>query len=130
MIERAGGYVLEKAGKILGKAEVDDLARTADKVRKAEKKSHHAGENSGTVSGRARHAEFAEQVEKKDGWKSEPKIEGGPNNETGRPDALDPKGRPVELKPDTPTGHKSGKRQMAKYKRITGKNGRVIYYDP
>lgn len=41
-----------------------------------------------------------------------------------------PKGRPVELKPNTPSGRRKGRYQIRKYKVFLGKNGRVIYYDP
>jgi len=40
VIERPDGHVPEEAGNILGKAEIEDLARTAEKVRRAEKKSN------------------------------------------------------------------------------------------
>jgi RHS repeat-associated protein len=79
--------------------------------------------------GREAHREFAERVKQKPGWKSEPTIT-GPNGEKLRPDALTPSGRPVELKPDTPSGRRQGERQIEKYKEATGKNGRVIYYKP
>jgi len=46
------------------------------------------------------------------------------------PDALTPSGRPVELKPNTPSGIKQGKRQIKKYERATGKKGKVVYYNP
>ncbi|WP_229794358.1 RHS repeat-associated core domain-containing protein, partial [Arenicella chitinivorans] len=79
--------------------------------------------------GREAHKEFAEKVKQKPGWKSEKTIT-GPNGEILRPDALTPSGRPVELKPNTPTGRRQGEGQIKKYKEATGKNGRVIYYDP
>jgi hypothetical protein len=52
---------------------------------------------------------------------------------TGRkvvPDALTPSGRPVELKPNAPSGRRAGAQQLKKYERATGMKGRVIYYDP
>jgi len=78
--------------------------------------------------GKQAHREFSEKVRQKPGWKSEKTIE-GKNGEKLRPDAIDPKGRPVELKPNTPTGRKQGRKQIEKYKEATGTNGRVIYYD-
>ena len=54
----------------------------------------------------------------------------GPLGEKLRPDALTSSGRPVELKPNTPSGIKRGNAQIKKYKEAAGKNGRVIYYDP
>jgi hypothetical protein len=72
------------------------------------------------------HREFAETVSQKPGWQSEARIEGTKL----RPDAIDPLGRPVELKPNTPSGRAQGTRQLDRYKEATGTNGRVIYYDP
>ncbi|MEQ8767250.1 MAG: RHS repeat-associated core domain-containing protein [Planctomycetota bacterium] len=82
------------------------------------------GETAATIRGKLKHKEFAEKVKGK-GWKSEQRIAGT----RLRPDAIDPKGRPVELKPNTPSGRAAGKRQIEKYKAATGTNGRVIYYD-
>jgi len=79
--------------------------------------------------GREAHKEFAERVKQKPGWQSEKTIT-GPNGEKLRPDALTPSGRPVELKPNTPSGRRQGAKQIQKYKEATGKNGRVIYYNP
>lgn len=79
--------------------------------------------------GREAHREFSDKVKQKEGWKSEKTIT-GPNGEKLRPDALTPGGRPVELKPNTPSGRKQGAKQIKKYKEATGTNGRVIYYDP
>jgi RHS repeat-associated protein len=72
------------------------------------------------------HQEFAEKVRQKAGWQSETRIEGT----RLRPDAIDPKGRPIELKPNTPSGRALGARQIEKYKAATHSNGRVIYYNP
>jgi hypothetical protein len=47
-----------------------------------------------------------------------------------KPDSLDLKGRPVELKPATPSGRAAGAAAIKKYKAATNSNGRVIYYDP
>lgn len=84
---------------------------------------------SAAARGREAHKEFAERVKQKPGWQSEKTII-GPNGEKLRPDALTPSGRPVELKPNTPSGHRQGAKQIEKYKEATGTNGRVIYYDP
>jgi hypothetical protein len=46
------------------------------------------------------------------------------------PDAITPSGRPVEIKPRTPTGVQAGESQLALYERLTGNRGRVVYYDP
>jgi hypothetical protein len=84
------------------------------------------GESAAAARGRQVHREFAETVKQKPGWHSETRIEGT----RLRPDAIDPKGRPVELKPNTPSGRAAGARQIQKYKDATGTKGRVIYYDP
>jgi len=81
--------------------------------------------------GRQAHREFTERVNQKPGWRAGrgTTIE-GQNGERLIPDAIDPKGRPVELKPNTPSGRAQGARQIQKYKDATGTNGRVIYYEP
>jgi RHS repeat-associated protein len=81
--------------------------------------------------GRRAHKEFARRVRAKQaqGWRPEPTIK-KPGGKTLRPDAISPSGRPVELKPDTPTGRARGSRQIKKYEEILGKKGRVVYYDP
>ena len=64
-------------------------------------------------------------------WQSEPQNLIDPA--TGKkviPDAVTPSGRPVELKPNTPSGRRQGRRQLPKYERATGKKGKVVYYDP
>ena len=51
---------------------------------------------------------------------------------TGRivyPDAITPNGRPIEIKPRTPTGVAAGESQLPLYEWLLGKSGRVIYYD-
>jgi RHS repeat-associated protein len=83
---------------------------------------------SAVLRGKEKHKEFAEKVSQKPGWQSERSIR-GPNGELLRPDAIDPKGRPVELKPNTESGRKKGEKQIEKYKEATGTNGRVVYYD-
>jgi RHS repeat-associated protein len=84
------------------------------------------GESAAAARGRQVHREFAETVKQKPGWQSETRIK----DTKLRPDAIDPKGRPVELKPNTPSGRAAGARQIQKYKDATGTKGRVIYYDP
>lgn len=101
---------------------------------KVDFKSVGKGMNNPTVKsaaarGKEAHKEFAEKIKQKPGWQSEKTII-GPNGEKLRPDALTPSGRPVELKPNTPSGRRQGTKQIEKYKEATGTNGRVIYYDP
>lgn len=81
--------------------------------------------------GRQAHREFTERVSQKPGWRAgKGTTIKGPNGERLVPDAIDPKGRPVELKPNTFSGRAQGARQIQKYKDATGTNGRVIYYEP
>jgi RHS repeat-associated protein len=82
--------------------------------------------------GKKAHDEFKKKVDakKSQGWDSNPHIK---DPDTGRyviPDALTPSKRPVELKPNTPSGRRQGRKQLRKYERVTGKKGRVVYYDP
>jgi hypothetical protein len=38
-------------------------------------------------------------------------------------------GRPIELKPNTPSGVKKGQQQLKKYEKETGNKGKLICYD-
>ena len=81
--------------------------------------------------GRQKDKEFSERVAQKPGWRTgKDAALKTPEGGTVYPDALDPKGRPVELKPNSVSGRKKGVRQINMYKSITGTNGRVVYYDP
>lgn len=80
--------------------------------------------------GREQHKDFAEKVKAKPGWKSEPKVTDPKTGRSVKPDAVTPRGRPVELKPNTPSGRAQGRRQLPGQERATGKRGRVVYYEP
>jgi RHS repeat-associated protein len=88
------------------------------------------GENQAAVNGRAAHAEFFQKVDAKPGWQSQPSLKDPATGRTVKPDAVTKGGRPVELKPKTPSGRSTGQQQLKKYQRATGKKGRVVYYDP
>ncbi|HET7306865.1 MAG TPA: RHS repeat-associated core domain-containing protein, partial [Gammaproteobacteria bacterium] len=88
------------------------------------------GETAATKAGRLAHKEFANKVKQKPGWQSEPRLTDPATGKTVVPDAVSPSGRPVELKPNTPSGRAQGKRQLPKYERATGKKGKVVHYDP
>jgi RHS repeat-associated protein len=97
--------------------------------------SHGRGMNNPQVRsaverGQRAHRDFANKVKGKPGWQSEPRLTDPLTGRTVRPDAVTPSGRPIELKPNTPSGRLQGARQMEKYERATGRRGRVIYYDP
>lgn len=64
----------------------------------------------------------------KPGWQSKPRIIDEDGN-AHIPDALSSSGRLVELKPNTVSGRKQGRRQLKRYEQVTGRKGRVIYYD-
>jgi hypothetical protein len=91
-------------------------------------KSATSGETDATAAGREAHKDFAEKVSKKPGWQSEPRMTDPASGKTVKPDAVTKSGRPVELKPNTPSGQRAGAQQLKKYRRATGKNGRVVYY--
>ena len=76
------------------------------------------------------HEELKERVRKKgDDWQPEPSIR-GKDGRLHRPDVVTPGKRFIELKPNTPSGRASGRRQARRYEEQLGKKGRVIYYDP
>jgi RHS repeat-associated protein len=78
--------------------------------------------------GKQAHKDFADKVKQKPGWQSEPSLTDPATGKTVKPDAVTPSGRPVELKPNTPSGRSKGASQIKKYERATGKKGRVVYY--
>jgi hypothetical protein len=80
--------------------------------------------------GRKWHRWFALKVKGKRGWQSEPRLMDPKTGKIVIPDAITSSGRPLELKPNTPSGRAKGKQQLPQYERATGKKGRVVYYDP
>ena len=80
------------------------------------------------AKGRQAHRDFAAKVKAKPGWQSEPTVKDPVTGEINKPDARTPTGRPVELKPNTPSGRARGAKQLARYEKATGKKGRVVYY--
>jgi len=97
-----------------------------------------AGETLATELGRLAHDFLAEKVEKKEGWRSEPRIT-LKDGTTIIPDATTPprtgRARPepapfyLELKPDTPSGRRAARRAVKKYS-TDGTKTRPLYYDP
>jgi RHS repeat-associated protein len=79
--------------------------------------------------GKKAHSEFSQRASKK-GWDVNARGRDPQTGKTVIPDAVTPSGRPIELKPNTPTGRAKGARQISKYERAFNKSGRVIYYDP
>lgn len=79
--------------------------------------------------GKKAHADFKAKVEAK-GWKSEPTLTDPATGKKVKPDAVTLSGKPVELKPNTPSGVAKGKSQLKAQERATGEKGRVVTYDP
>ena len=88
------------------------------------------GDSAAAARGRAAHDAFDAKVRAKSdqGWVSQPRIVDA-NGKTHIPDALTPSGRPIEYKPNTPSGIKAGRRQLKRYEQVTGKKGRLLTYD-
>jgi len=79
--------------------------------------------------GKRAHADFSAKIAEK-GWDPVTAYVDPATGLTVFPDAVTPSGHPLELKPATPTGIKQGAKQIIKYERALGTNGRVVYYDP
>ncbi len=120
-----GGWGTGKLATYLGKKAA---TKTAEKT-VVKKGMNNPKVSNAAARGRDAHREFAAKVKNKPGWQSEQTIR-GPDGKLLRPDAITPKGRPVELKPNTPSGRAQGRQQIQMYKEATGTNGRVIYYEP
>lgn len=86
------------------------------------------GETVAAAVGRQAHRELAERVVQK-GWRSEPRLQGA-DGKIYQPDVVTPRGRVLELKPNTGSGRARGRRQIRMYEEQLGMPGRVIYYDP
>lgn len=105
-----GGKFLEGAGTVGGKGMRNPAVRDA------------------VERGQRAHSELAQKVKGKPGWKSEPSLTDPATGRIVKPDVVTPSGRPLEYKPNTPSGRKAGKRQLEQQERATRKKGRVIYY--
>jgi RHS repeat-associated protein len=79
--------------------------------------------------GNAAHKDFSQKAGKK-GWAVNPSLKDPLTGKTVKPDAVTKSGKPVELKPNTPSGKTKGAKQLPKYERATGQKGRVVTYDP
>jgi len=88
---------------------------------------NRCGETIWTAFGRLQHRLFAQRVLAKPGWRSETLFRGTSGGYL-RPDAVTARGRIIELKPNTPSGRRSGAAQLQRYREELGMNGRVIYY--
>ena len=96
------------------------------------------GDNWATRAGRRAHAALRERVAQKPGWESEPTVP-LKDGRFVRPDVRtpprvrapgkEPEPFQLELKPNTPSGHRAAARAMKKYKGTEVKT-RPIFYDP
>ena len=121
----------QKIEKISSKKISEDI-KLFVKNQKHDKKlkgANHPKVREAILKGQKEHKKLAEKIKKKQsknpGWKTEQFIA----EKKLKPDVLTPSGRPIELKPNTPSGRKAGKKQLKKYEEATGKKGKVIYYD-
>jgi RHS repeat-associated protein len=87
------------------------------------------GENAAAAAGRQAHRELAERVSQKPGWRSEPRMTGA-DGKIYKPDVVTPRGRIMELKPNTPSGLAAGARQTRNYSNQLGAPARTITYEP
>jgi hypothetical protein len=78
--------------------------------------------------GRKEHDKLRSKARGKLGWDADRLLRNEITGEKGRPDVITPRGRTMELKPDTPTGRKAAEKQTKKYNRITGQRSRPIFY--
>ena len=102
----------------------DDCGSTEDAP-----STKRGGESDAAAYGRQKHQELADRVEQKPGWQSEPRMRGR-DGKIYKPDVVTPRGYILELKPNTPSGRRSGARQIRNYQKQLGLRGRVIYYNP
>ena len=96
---------------------------------KATTTTTRGGESTAAAAGRHAHRELAERVTQKPGWKSEPRMTGA-DGKTYKPDVVTPRGRIMELKPDTASGRAAGARQTSNYSSQLGAPARTITYQP
>ena len=87
------------------------------------------GESAAAAAGRQAHKELAAKVAQKPGWKSEPRMT-APSGRTHIPDVVTPRGRIMELKPNTASGRAAGARQTADRTAELGVPARTITYKP
>ncbi|MFC4700581.1 RHS repeat domain-containing protein [Glaciecola siphonariae] len=78
--------------------------------------------------GKQAHKELDQKVDLKPGWQANPSLRGA-DGKIHKPDVVTPSGRFMELKPNTPSGRRTGARQAERYREQLGMKGRVIYYD-
>lgn len=78
--------------------------------------------------GKEEHKKLEAKLKNK-GWQEKPRIK-GLDGKYHMPDVVTPNGRFMELKPNTPSGRRAGRKQAKRYREQLGMKGRVIYYEP
>ncbi|MCA1626166.1 MAG: hypothetical protein LC778_20715 [Acidobacteria bacterium] len=93
------------------------------------------GNTAAVRRGNKAHRQFADAIKRRSSrnrngkrWLSEVRVSDSHTRKSYRIDAVTPEGRPVELKPNSPSGIRRGKRQIRVYQELLGKKGRVVYY--
>jgi hypothetical protein len=79
--------------------------------------------------GQQAHKAFAERVQAKPGWRSEVGVSDRLTRKTYRVDAVAPNNRPVELKPNTPSGRRAGSARVKEVQPLFPRKGRVVYHN-
>ncbi|MCL6476743.1 MAG: hypothetical protein K6U75_17055 [Firmicutes bacterium] len=124
-----------KAGRLAKRVVQEVVEESAEQVAKREAKNalreqgkklanRTSGNNPHTQKGQKAHDNFRQEAKKR-GWATERGVGKG-----SRPDAIDECGHPVELKPYTKRGMQRGREQAQRYADQTGKEARLIPYDP
>ena len=133
---RVGNYGDAAFGVVLTACDVVKACKIGGKLVKWARKAERARGAANPVvrraieRGKQAHRELEERVKKKGpDWQSEPKLD-GKDGRIQRPDVVTPGERFIELKPNTPSGRASGRRQARRYEEQLGMKGRVVYYDP
>lgn len=118
-----GGRIVTAPARIINAARAEVTASRAVPA------ATRGGESAATVAGRQAHRELAERVANKPGWQSEPRMR-APSGRTHIPDVVTPRGRIMELKPNTASGRAAGARQTADRTAELGRPARTITYEP
>jgi len=126
------GVIGKEGAEAAGKRTGSTIGRGYDRVEELRSarpaRTTRGGESSAAAYGRQQHQQLAERVRQKPGWQSQPRLKGADGKEY-RPDVVTPKGRILELKPNTPSGRAAGTRQVRNYEKQLGMRGKVIYYN-
>lgn len=87
------------------------------------------GDNHAARVGRRAHKYIEQTVKNKENWKYEEPVK-RPGQPSSKPDIKTPRDRYIEVKPDTPSGHRAGARAVERYRSATRRPTRAVYYDP